>query len=217
MKKIYSLSFIILLLLLPFLLHPTYGQESNLHPNEYLLHLSLKEGGVGYMRKVGNFGLGVKAGYQYPLRKEMYSDSGNPLRDLPNNLVRFLIYKGYTTELLFNFATSSHGNRHILSAGYGHINTGTLIFDPAASAGCNSCEYAESIEEFHSYFLKYNYLIHTSDHLFCNLQFGIDRRNITKRYAIEGLYNDQQPSDRIEKFSKTPLVIDVGLVYIFND
>lgn len=204
------------MLLFPFFFTPAFSQEPS--QNNYLLHLSLKEVGVGYLRNIGKIGLGVKIGYQYPLlKKNIYLESGSLLRDIPNNLLRFLTYEGCTAEVIVEIATSPNGNRHILSTGYGETSTGTFIEDPGKYAGSNSSRYAEYSQDFSSVFLKYNYLIRLTDHLNISPQIGIDRRSVSQKYAYEGSYGDHEAVNRIEKFNKFYLLFDISLVYILNN
>lgn len=202
-----------LLIIISFFYQSAKAQESSENSNKYFAHLSFKQFDVAYLRNIGKMGLGVKVGYQYPLSKEKTVESNNIIGDFFSNSFFFSASKGFNTDLLINLATSSDQNLQIVSLGYGNISTVNLI----EAGGFSSDPYYEYYEEFDVISLKYNFLLKTIDHMFVSFQGGMERRNVTRNYTIEGEYSDRQPSDKVEKFTKYPLVFDVGLVYMLGN
>lgn len=45
------------------------------------------------------------------------------------------------------------------------------------------------------------------------VDFGIDYRSIQRRYSIEGGYNDQRPSNRVERVNRIDPLIRIGLQF----
>ncbi|UZR97870.1 hypothetical protein [Chondrinema litorale] len=201
-----------LLIIISLFYQSAKAQENSTNSNKYFAHLSLKQAGVGYLRKLGDMGLGFKLGYQLPLQDERYADESSSI-----SILKFLTYKGFTGDILFNVATTPNGSLHILSVGYSNTQSGDLIYDPGKSAGTSGSDYSEFKEEFNAYSLRYNYLLKQSKHLFINFQVGLERRNITRRYSIEGQYADQYPSNKVESDILNPLTFDFGLVYMLGN
>lgn len=209
MRKIYLTCYAVLIVSMPFF--GVVAQKIENNPNKYFTQLSLKQAGVGYLRKIKNFGVGMKLGYQIPYKEDKYT---NPRSSL--SAFKFLSYKGLIGDLLFNLYTSKKGDMHLLSISYNNTTSGTLIDDSGRSTGTNTSSYSEFTEDFNAIGFNYNYYVKKLDQIYLTFQIGIERRDITRKYFIEGVYSDQKPSSRVEHVLLRPLVLDFGLIFIFN-
>jgi|GEM_PF-5952576 len=209
MRKIYLLCCTVIITSISF--HDVVAQKRETNPNKYFMQQSLKQTGVGYLKTIKKIGVGMKLGYQFPYLHKKHT---NPQRSL--SAFKFLSFQGFTSDLLFNFYTNQKGNMHILSMNYNNITSGTLIDDPGRQAGTNSSLYHEFTEEFNAVGISYNYYVKKSDQIYMTFQIGIERRDITRKYSVEGTYGDQRPSSKIEHTLLRPLVLDFGLIFIFN-
>ncbi len=96
---------------------------------------------------------------------------------------------------------------------YQFLKSGNYIDDYGSYSGNSDLDYAEFTQMYHNIALAYGF--HTMlDHRKTTeffIEFGTKIMFIERKYTIEGTYNEQTPSDKVEFFPSISPFVHVGL------
>lgn len=134
---------------------------------------------------------------------------------IKHDLFRSSIRSGIGGAVFFEYQSKRRPlNTKRISLEYRHLKSGNYIDDHGYGSGSNTSDYYEFKDTYNNIGLIYSIyrkLIAGSANYF--VDFGIDFRSIQRRYSIEGGYNDQRPSNRIERINRIDPLIRLGLQF----
>lgn len=153
--------------------------------------------------------IGVNGSYTFAYSREQYW-SGYSLFAIHHDITRSFNRKGFGGSVYYDFKQKKDRNR--ISLEYRHIKSDNYIDDVGKFSGSNTNDYSEFKDTYNSLAVFYSMYPRTKSKYFnLFLESGVEYRFVKRAYSIQGSYDSQQPSNKVEKFNSIIPLIRLGL------